>query len=187
MAFTEVGETTLVFDKQLFLSKTREQLLKLMPEADVDSHMTAFTYQLRTNDLHRHNVEKFERVSRLMYEKIVNDEIDLNATTEYSYEGTKDVNEVLEDCLTTVSSNSNCVWASGKPIMNNNSNLAVTVQQIRPVSWLKRKLNVQPEVVRDTTFESGKATKIAGTCKRFVITVAGQRLEVHTHGFDWLR
>ena len=48
MVFTELGKTTLIFDKKLFLLKTREQLLKFMPEPDVDSHMTAFTYELLT-------------------------------------------------------------------------------------------------------------------------------------------
>jgi len=187
MVFTELGKTTLLFDKALFLFKTREQLLKLMPEPDADSHMTAFTYELRTGQLHRHNVEKYERVSRLMFEKIGNDEISLNAATVYSYDGAKDVNEVLEDCLSAASSNSACVWATGKPIMNDNSNLSVTIQQIRPLSWLQRKLNVQPYIIRDTTFESGKATKITGTCKQFVITVSGRKLNVNTHGFDWLR
>ena len=185
--FTELEKTTLLFDKELFLSRAREQLMKLMPESDVDSHMTAFAYELRTGQLPRHNIERYERVSRLMYEKIGNDEIGLNAATEYSYDGTEEVNEVLEDCLTAVSSNSERVWATGKPIMNDNSNLAVMIQQIRPLSWLKRKLDVQPHIARDVTFESGKATKINGTCKRFVITVAGQNLEVNTHGFDWLR
>jgi hypothetical protein len=109
MVFTELGKTTLIFDKKLFLLKTREQLLKFMPEPDVDSHMTAFTYELLTGQLPRHNVEKYERVSHLMYEKVGNDEISLNAATEYSYDGTKNVNEVLEDCLTAVSSNSECL------------------------------------------------------------------------------
>jgi len=187
MVFTEIRKTTLLFDKELFLLKTREQLLKLMSGSDVDAHMTAFTYELRTGQLHSHNVEKFKLVSRLMFEKVENDGINLNVATEYSYNGEQDVNEVLVDCLTVVSSNSDCVWATGKPIMNDKSNLVVTIQQIRPLSWLKRKLNVQPYIVRDTTFESAKATKITGTCKQFVITVLGQKLEVDTHGFDWKR
>ena len=187
MVFVELEKTTMLFDKDLFLFKTREQLLKLMPEPEVDSHMTAFTYELRTGQLPRFNGEKFERVSRLMYEKVKNDEISLNAATEYSYDGVDDVNEVLEDCLTAVSSNSKCIWVTGKPIMNDNSNLAVTIQQVRPLSWLKRKLNVQPYIVQDATFESSKATNITGTSKQFLITVSGQKLGVNTHGFAWLQ
>lgn len=187
MVFTEVGGTTLLFDKQMFLAKTREQLLTVMPEPKAISHMNAFIYELRTGQLHHHNVEMFEFVSRLMYDKVGRNEVGLNSDTKYAYEGANDVNDVLEDCLTAVSSNSRCVWATGKPIMNDNSNMAITVQEIRPLSWLQRKLNVQPSIVRDTTFESGKTTRITGTCKSAVITVAEHDLEIHTRGFRWLR
>jgi hypothetical protein len=143
MVFTELGKITLIFDKELFFTKTRQELQRVMSEAEVGSHMTAFTFQLRTEELHRHNVQKFERVSRLMFKKIERGEIDINIKTGYAYDGPKDVNEVLEDCLAAVSLNSDCVWTTGKPLMNDDSNLAVTVQQIRPLSWIKRKLNIR--------------------------------------------
>lgn len=129
----------------------------------------------------------YELVSQFMYEKIVKDEIGLNVETVYSYQGNNDVNEVLEDCITAVSVNSERIWVTGKPIMNDASNLAVTIQQIQPLSWIKRKLHIEPHIVCDTTFESGKATHISGTCKRFIIDVARKKLEVHTNGFDWLQ
>jgi hypothetical protein len=186
MVFTEVGKTTLIFDKELLLSKTREALLMVMPESDTSSHMLAFTYELRTGEIHRHNMVMYDYVSRLMFEKIRNSDSTLNATTKYSYDGIKDVNNVLEDFLTAVSSSSDCLWITGKPIMNDDSNLAVTIQQIRPMSWLKRKLGSQPKIVRETTFESGKATRVTGSCRKLAITVLGRNLKVSTQGFDWL-
>jgi hypothetical protein len=81
MVFTELGKITLIFDKELFFTKTRQELQRVMSEAEVGSHMTAFTFQLRTEELHRHNVQKFERVSRLMFKKIERGEIDINIRT----------------------------------------------------------------------------------------------------------
>jgi hypothetical protein len=118
VVFTEIDRTTMIFDLSLFFSKTREQLRNIMDEEKVDSHMAAFTTELYSGTLQRHNVERYEFISQVMYEKIVKDEIGLNAETVYSYQGSKDVNEVLEDCLRAVSANSERIWATGKPIMN---------------------------------------------------------------------
>jgi hypothetical protein len=186
MVFTEVGGTTLLFDLELFFSKMREQLQYLMDETTVGSHVAMFRTAILSEQLFPHSVKEYQFISRLMYEKIARDEIGLNAETTYAYEGNSYVNEVLLDCVTAVSTNSEQIWVTLKPIMDDDSNFAVTVQQIRPLSWIKRKLNVQPYVIHDTTFESGDATDISGTCKRFVIGVAGKRLQVTTTGFGWL-
>jgi hypothetical protein len=71
--------------------------------------------------------------------------------------------------------------------MGNLSNLAVTIQKIRPFSWIERKLQVQPHIVYDTTFESEKVTRISGTCMRIVLDVANEQLEVSINDFGWLR
>jgi hypothetical protein len=183
MVFTEVDNTTLVFDIQILFARAREELYKIMDKEEADSHVAAFTHEINTASLMTRNVEKYELVSRLMYEKIVNDEVGLNANTEYMSNGCSDVNDVLEDCLIAVSSNSDKVWATARPIMNDHSNLAVTIQVIRPLSWIKRRLKIQPEIIRDVTFESGKASHISGTCRGFVITIDGRKLKVTTHGF----
>ena len=81
MVFTEIGRTTLIFALPLFLSKTREQLRKIMGEREVDEHMGMLSSAFFIGDIYRHNVESYELVSRLMYEKIVKDEIGLNAET----------------------------------------------------------------------------------------------------------
>lgn len=122
-----------------------------------------------------------------MYEQIVGGKVNLNENTPFSYDGNEKANEVLEDCLTAVSSNSDRIWATLNPIMGNLSNLAVTIQKIRPLSWIQRKLQVQPQIIYDTTFESGKVMRISGTCKRIVLDVADESLEVSTNDFGWLR
>lgn len=58
MVFTEINQTTLIFDLLLFLSKTREQLQNIMDEEKVDSHMVAFTSEIYSGELHSHNVER---------------------------------------------------------------------------------------------------------------------------------
>lgn len=123
----------------------------------------------------------------MIYEKIVKDKVGLNEKTIFSYDGNEKVNEVLEDCLTAVSLNSHRICATLNPIMGDLSNLAVTIQKIRPLSWIQRKLQVQPRIICDTTFESGKVTRISGTCKRIALDVASEQLEVTVNDFGWLR
>ena len=187
MVFTKVEKTTLIFDLELFISTTKTQLRENIDEKEVDSYMAPFIRYLYYGDVHNFSATNYEFVSRLMYEKIVKDKVGLNEKTIFSYQGNEKVNEVLEDCLTAVSLNSDRIWATLNPIMGNLSNLAVTIQKIRPLSWIERKLQIQPHIVYDTTFESGKVTRISGTCKRFVLDVAGEQLEVCINDFGWLR
>jgi hypothetical protein len=187
MVFTEVKKTTLVFDSGLFIATTKAQLQKAVSPQEVDSYMTPFIRYLYYGDCHSFGVKNCAFISKLMYEQIVGGKVNLNENTPFSYDGNEKVNEVLEDCLTAVSSNSDRIWATLNPIMGNLSNLAVTIQKIRPLSWIQRKLQVQPQIIYDTTFESWKVMRISGTCKRIVLDVAGEQLEVRTNDFGWLR
>ena len=153
----------------------------------MDSYMAPFIRYLYYGDVFSFGVKNYEFVSRLMYENIVKEKVGLNEKTVFSYHGNEKVNEVLEDCLTAVSLNSDRIWATLNPIMGNLSNLAVTIQKIRPLSWIERKLQVQPHIVYDTTFESEKVTRISGTCKRIVLDMANEQLEVSINDFGWLR
>ena len=187
MVFTKVEKTTLIFDLGLFISTTRSQLREAIDEKELDSYMAPFVRYLYYGDVHSFGVKNFEFVSRLMYEQIVKDKVNLNENTIFSYDGNEKVGKVLEDCITAVSLNSDRIWATLNPIMGNLSNLAVTIQKIRPLSWIQRKLQVQPQIIYDTTFESEKVTRISGTCKRIVLDLASEQLEVSSNDFRWLR
>lgn len=187
MVFTKVEKTTLVFDLGLFISTTKSQLRETIDEKEMYSYMAPFIRYLYYGDVHNFSATNYEFVSRLMYENIMKDKVGLNEKTVFSYHGNEKVNKVLEDCLTSVSPNSDRIWATLNPIMGDLSNLAVTIQKIRPLFWIQRKLQVQPRIISDTTFESGKVTRISGTCKRIVLDVASEQLEVTVNDFGWLR
>lgn len=187
MVFTKVEKTTLIFDLGLFISTTRSQLREAIDEKELDSYMAPFVRYLYYGDVHSFGVKNFEFVSRLMYEQIVKDKVNLNENAIFSYDGNEKVDKVLEDCITAVSLNSDRIWATLNPIMGNLSNLAVTIQKIRPLSWIQRKLQAQPQIIYDTTFESEKVTRISGTCKRIVLDLASEQLEVSINDFRWLR